>query len=94
LLLQGLQHAKAHRPDQAIAIYNRLLDSRTTGDTTRASALFNRALAHSSLDNDQQALADLEQVLTLPGLPDNVQSAARTQLARVRRRSTAPAPPT
>ena len=87
LLQQGLAHAKAKRPQDAIAVYDRLIDSRATSAATRARALFNRALAHSSQDDDAKALADLERVLALPDLPDNVQSAARTQMARVRRRS-------
>jgi tetratricopeptide (TPR) repeat protein len=87
LLLQGLAHAKADRTEQALEIYNQLIDSRTTSDTTRARALYNRALVHSALHNDQQALADLEKVLTLPNLPDNVQTAARNRIARVKRRA-------
>jgi len=87
LLLQGLEHAKAKRPQDAIAIYNRLLDSRSTNEATRARALFNRALAYSALDDDAKALADLQRVLSLPDLPENVQNAARSQLARVRRRN-------
>jgi regulator of sirC expression with transglutaminase-like and TPR domain len=86
LLLQGMTHAKANHPEQALPIYNRLLDAPSTNTTTRARALFNRALAYSSLDQDDQALADLERVLTLPDLPENVQSATLAQLARVRRR--------
>lgn len=91
LLLQGLEHAKAKRPEKAIEIYNQLLSSGVTSDTTRARALFNRALAYSALDQDDKAVADLEKVLALPNLPENVQSAARTQLARVRRRNKEPA---
>ncbi len=87
LLQQGIAHAKAKRPQDAIAIYDRLIDSNATSASTRARALFNRALAHSSQDDDAKALADLERVLALPDLPDNVQSAARNQIARVRRRS-------
>jgi tetratricopeptide (TPR) repeat protein len=87
LLQKGLAHAKSKRPQEAIAIYNRLIDAHDTSAATRASALFNRALAHSSLDDDDQALVDLERLLGLPDLPDNVQSAARSQLARVRRRN-------
>ena len=87
LLLQGLEHAKAKRPQEAIAIYNRLLDSRATSDATRARALFNRALAYSALDDDARALADLQRVLSLSDLPENVESAARSQIARVRRRN-------
>jgi hypothetical protein len=87
LLQQGIAHAKAKRPQDAIVIYDRLINSSATSAGTRASALFNRALAHSSQDDDAKALADLERVLELPDLPDNVQTAARAQIARVRRRS-------
>jgi tetratricopeptide (TPR) repeat protein len=86
-LAQAIDHAKAKRPAEAIAIYNRLIDASGTASATRARALFNRALAYSSLDDDAKALVDLERVLALPDLPDNVQTAARAQLARVRRRS-------
>ena len=87
LLQEGLEHAKARRPEKAIEVYNRLLETDGTSSETRARALFNRALAHSSLDCDDKAVADLERVLSLPNLPENVQSAARTQLARVKRRN-------
>ena len=87
LLQQAMAHAKAKHPDKALAIYNQLLSSSSTSSQTRARALFNRALAHSSLDDDQKAIADLEQALALPDVPDNVESAARSQLARVRRRN-------
>ncbi len=86
LLHQGIALAKDKRPQDAIAIYDRLIKSSATSPATRASALFNRALAHSSLDNDVKALADLESVLALPDVPENVETAARAQIARVRRR--------
>src|SRR5688572_5574499 len=79
LLNEGLVHAKAKRPEKAIAIYNQLLDSPATSSRTRASALFNRALAYSAQDEDQRAVADLERCLALTDLPENVQSAARSQ---------------
>lgn len=87
LLMKGLEHAKAGRPEEALAIYNDLLTSPAIGTSVRARALFNRALAYSSLDNDDKALTDLQAVLALPNLQDNVQSAARSQMARVRQRS-------
>ena len=86
-LLQAIEHAKAKRPEQAIAIYTELLESDTIKPELRARALFNRALAHSSLKHDHQAQKDLEQVLLQRGLPENVQQAARAQLARVKKRS-------
>jgi hypothetical protein len=79
-----LAHAK--RPAEAIAIYDSLVSTKGASSSLRARALFNRALAHSSLKNDRQAIADLEEVISLAGTPENVLSAARNQLVRVRNR--------
>jgi tetratricopeptide (TPR) repeat protein len=86
-LSHAMDLAKAKQPEQAIEIYDKLLASVGTNTTTRARALFNRALAYSAMDKDERAIADLNAVLELTNLPENVQSAARTQLARVRRRN-------
>jgi tetratricopeptide (TPR) repeat protein len=85
-LLKALELAKSGKPEQAIEIYNALL-AKSTSDTVKARALFNRALSHSAMKNDEQAIKDLQGVLASPNLPENVQSAARTQLARVRKRA-------
>jgi hypothetical protein len=85
-LQQAMAHAHAKRPGQAIAIYDSLLSYEGTSLTVRARALFNRALAHSSMKDDQKAIADLEEVMSLPGAPENVLTAARNQLIRVRNR--------
>ena len=85
-LQQAMEHAHAKRPTEAIAIYDSLIDAKGTSPTVRARALFNRALAHSSLKDDDKAIADLESVVTMPGTPENVLSAARNQLVRVRNR--------
>ncbi|HZL89552.1 MAG TPA: hypothetical protein VFB96_14405 [Pirellulaceae bacterium] len=87
LLLQAIEHAKNKHPERAIEIYDTLLASRSTRGTVRARALFNRALAHSSMKDDEKALVDLEQLLTMPDLPENVQNAAKAQVLRVRKRS-------
>ena len=85
-LRQGMDHAHAKRPAQAIAIYDSLVNSKGTTPTVRARALFNRALAHSALKADQKAIADLEEVVSMSGTPENVLTAARNQLVRVRNR--------
>jgi tetratricopeptide (TPR) repeat protein len=87
LLSEAMEHAKAKRPEKALAIYDSLIaaDSRSE---VKARALFNRALAHSSLNDDEKALADLEQVLAMHDIPENVQNAAKAQLLRVRKRAT------
>jgi hypothetical protein len=91
LLLKGMEHAKAGRPKQAIEIYDNLVKSKSSSDTVRARALFNRALAHSALKNDAKAIADLNEVLTLPNLPENVRNSTRDQLNRMQKRSDKPA---
>jgi len=85
-LKQGMDHAHANRPQQAIGIYDALLNSKSTSPTVRARALFNRALAHSSLKEDAKAVADLQQVVGMSNAPENVLSAARNQLVRVQNR--------
>src|SRR4051812_4697046 len=86
LLHRAADHAKGGRPEKAIEILNSLL-ARTGDDVTKARALFNRALAHSAMKNDEQAVKDLQAALASPNLPENVQSAARAQLARVKKRN-------
>jgi hypothetical protein len=83
---QAMDHAHAKRPGEAIAIYDSLISSKGTSPTVRARALFNRALAHSSMKDDEKALADLESVISMSGTPENVLNAARNQIVRVRNR--------
>ena len=85
-LKQGMDYAHANRPDKALDIYNEILNSKGTGPVVRARALFNRALAHSALKNDAKAIADLEEVVATEAVPENVMTAARNQLIRVRSR--------
>jgi lipoprotein NlpI len=86
-LRQAMDHAKNERPKKAIEIYTALIDSKGTSADVRARALFNRALAHSSLNHDDRALIDLTQVLAQPNLAEAVQIAARSQLTRVKKRA-------
>ena len=86
-LMTAIEHAKAKRPQQAIELYNQLLADGGTSSMVRARSLFNRALAYSSMHDDQKALADLDELLARPDVPENVKTAARAQLLRVRKRS-------
>jgi len=86
LLRQGIDHAKENRPAKAIEAYSSLVGSKSTSTTVRSRALFNRALAYSSMKDDKKAIADLEEVLAMPGVSENVTIAARTQLVRVQNR--------
>src|SRR5688500_1620814 len=86
-LLGGLKHAKAGRYNEAIEAYNSLIKAKSSTDSVRARALFNRALAHSAQKHDTLAVADLKEILLLPNVPDNVRASARSQLMRVNKRS-------
>jgi len=86
-LLAAMEHAKAGRAQKAIELYTALVDDDSVNDAVRARALFNRALAHSKLDHDDQAIKDLQDVLAMPNVPENVQTAARAQLVRVKKRA-------
>jgi hypothetical protein len=85
-LKQAMDHAHAKRPDKAIAIYDALVHAKGTSAVVRSRALFNRALAYSSIKDDAKALADLKEVIAMPAAPENVVTAARTQLIRVQNR--------
>lgn len=86
LLNKAIELAKNKQPAEALAIYNDLLASPGTSTLTKARALFNRALAHSSLKDDARALADLKQLTAMPGVPENILTAARNQLVRLANR--------
>ncbi len=84
---EAMAHASADRPVKAIAIYDTLVNSRSASATVRSRALFNRALAHSAQKNEAQAVADLEEAAKMDGAPENVVTAARNQLVRIRNRT-------
>ena len=88
-LQEAVDLAKSKEPGKAIAIYNDLLRSTTVSVSMKASALFNRALAYSSMKEDDKAIADLKQLVAMPGIPENIRATARTQLVRLRNRAEA-----
>lgn len=87
MLLQGVEQAKAKHPEKAIEIYSQLINAKGTSAQVRGRALFNRSLAYSSMKEDDKALADLQEVLKIPHLPENVTTAARERVTRLRNRS-------
>jgi hypothetical protein len=88
-MAEAMELAKDKQPQEAIKIYNELLRSTTATAETKARALFNRALAHSSMKDDAKAVADLKQLTAMQGIPENVRTAARNQLVRLQNRSVA-----
>src|SRR5689334_15602867 len=86
LMAKAMDLAKDKQPAEAIKIYSELLRSSTASSETKSRALFNRALAHSSMKDDAQAIADLKQLTAMPDVPENVRTAARNQLVRLNNR--------
>jgi len=58
-----MEHAHGKGPLDAIAIYNSLVNTQGASFSLRARVLFHRALANSSLKDDQQAIVNLEEVI-------------------------------
>lgn len=86
-LQRAFDLAKNNQPTEAVAILNALLKSSAASETVKSRALFNRALAYSSLNDDAKATADLQQLITSNSTPENVRTAARNQLVRIRNRA-------
>ncbi|WP_254511728.1 hypothetical protein [Anatilimnocola floriformis] len=89
LMSKAMTLANEKQPEEAIKLYTELMRSTTASSETKARALFNRALAHSSRKDDTQAVADLKQLTAMTDIPENVRNAARTQLVRIQNRSVA-----
>lgn len=87
MLQHALSLAKSNRPAEAVAIYSNLIRDSATSEVVKARALFNRALAYSSLNDDERAAADLQMLVTSNTTPENVRTAARNQLARIKNRA-------
>jgi len=85
----AMECAKDKQPAEAIKLYTELLRSPTASSETKARALFNRALAYSSMKDDVQAAADLKTLMAMRDAPENVRAAARNQIVRLQNRSTA-----
>jgi hypothetical protein len=85
-LRRGIRLAQSKKPDAAVEIYDRLINTHGTSEEVRTQAMFNRALAHSMLKHDDQAITDLNSLLAQPRLAENIREAARSQLIRVKKR--------
>ena len=76
---------KAHY-EGAIADYTAAIESPQIPNDVKAMAIYNRALAYSAIHEDDKAAEDLAALLEMPGLPENVKTAAQQRRERVRRR--------
>ncbi len=82
--------AKAKKGDFAGAVsdYSATINASGIPNDVLGMALYNRALAYSALHEDDKAAEDLTKVLKMPGLPENISTAASHRRERLRRRET------
>lgn len=81
--------AKANKRDYAgaVADYSAAIEAPQIPADVKGMALYNRALAYSAMEEDDKAAEDLAAVLAMPGLPENINTAAQQRRERIRRRS-------
>jgi lipoprotein NlpI len=85
LYQRGLNNAKRHNYQQAVAEYTEVIESTDAPAEIRGMALYNRALVYDALDNQILAVADLRQVLGMSGAAEQVRTEARRKIARMDR---------
>jgi len=85
----GMDKAKRKDFPGAVADYSEAIRGLAPASDVMAMALYNRALAYSSIGEDEKAAADLTRVLSTPGLSENVKLAASQRRERLRRRDLA-----
>jgi len=78
--------AKKHDYGGAIADYSAAIEAPQIPADVKAMALYNRALAYSAMGEDAQTAEDLAAVQAMPGLPENIKTAAQQRRGRIRRR--------
>ncbi|QDU26772.1 hypothetical protein ETAA8_18530 [Anatilimnocola aggregata] len=83
-LKEAIALARTGSLEPAIRVYDALVAS--TNSDIRASALLNRALAYSAMDDESQTQRDLESLLALADVSATIKTAAREKLARIQAR--------
>jgi hypothetical protein len=82
----GMAKATERDFEGAIAAYSAAIQASSIPDDVKAMAIYNRALAYSAIHEDGKAADDLALVLQMPGLPENIKTAAQQRRERIRRR--------
>ncbi len=84
----GLALSRSNDNSGAIAEYTCVIETDVTPPDLKAMALYNRALVHCLIGNQQQATLDLEGLVALSSTPVNVRTMARQRLVRLTNRAT------
>jgi hypothetical protein len=82
-----MMRAKLHKWWAALDDYTVVIDMAETPSNVRAMALYNRALVYRALDNESDAVDDLNRVLRMAGVAERIKAEARRKLVRMERAS-------
>ncbi len=83
----GMAKANKGDYDGAIADYSAAIRAPDTPTDVKAMATYNRALAYSAIQEDAKAAEDLAAMLEMPGLSEEIKTAAQRRRERIRRRN-------
>lgn len=83
----GMDKANAGDFAGAIADYTATIQAPETPNDIKAMATYNRALAYSAIHEDDKAADDLAAMLKMPGLSEEIKTAAHRRRERIRKRS-------
>ncbi len=86
LYRHGMLKAKKGDFVGAVSDYTTVLNIEGLSNDVRGMALYNRALAYSSMHENEKAAEDLALASSIPDLPENIRLAARQRQERIRRR--------
>lgn len=84
---RGMDEANQQNHKAAIDQYTMAVELAAGPDDVRAMALYNRALSHAAVGNEQAAIEDLDAVLAMKESLAKIKSAARQRLGRMRDQS-------
>jgi tetratricopeptide (TPR) repeat protein len=82
----GMAKAKKGDYDGAIADYSAAILAPDIPTDVKAMATYNRALAYSAIQEDAKAAEDLAAMLEMPGLSEEIKTAAQNRRVRVKMR--------
>lgn len=82
---RGMTRANQHDSVGAIADYTTAIETTAVPSNIKAMALYNRALVYSSLNQDEAAIRDLDNVLKMSAAPNEVRTEAQRRLVRMQR---------
>ncbi len=82
----GMAKAKEGDFAGAIADYSAAIQAPDIPADVKAMAIYNRALAYSAIQEDRKAAKDLSTLLEIPGLSEEIKTAAHQRRVRIQMR--------